>query len=220
MTELYSFQARRNTSHTNTPWQATDGVVVTTGDVGNRIRVPTGPRAGTSAWVARSMGPGQWRTSEWVTWNDTNFTQYVAPQVGDAYEILVPNGHLHVGRINVLPTSASPFNQSTGLYPTAVTFHEMDIHPANDNMVMPIINGGVQLIFDNCAFTDGEWIVFTMAQYGDFGAATTYFENCGIQPSGAAQSLLCRRDFHATSSRRGSPSEASWRRREQESHRL
>jgi hypothetical protein len=61
------------------------------GDVAHFIQVPTGPRAGTAAWVAKDIGGGthQARTSNWVIITPPSVAPVpTAPANGDPYQIL------------------------------------------------------------------------------------------------------------------------------------
>lgn len=156
-----------------TPYMVTDGTVSTVSDVGKRIRIVGGARDGAHAWVAKSPGAGQRRTSEWAQYGSQIFTVPVTPQVGDAYVVQPVTGGLYTDFIRIQPGTGMPF-------PTycAVTFNDVDLHTLTANAFTPIENRGAGLTFNNCAFLDGEWGIWTLLFSGDFISGFTAFENC------------------------------------------
>lgn len=162
---------------TNTPWEVTDGTIDTSNDVKKRIRISSGPRAGSIAWVAKSTGAGSRRTSTFAQWAATNLgPTVITPQVGDSYvlESGANNGYLYVDFIEILPGSGAPF-------PNMCTFNidGFDFRPIVDDAVTPITNSGCALDIANCAFWHGEWIMRTNIPEGDNASSFTVFENCG-----------------------------------------
>jgi len=160
----------------NTPYNVTDGVVVTTGDVQRRIRIVGGPRANARAWVAKSTGAGQRRTSEWVSVPGTGFpilmTQ-VTPQIGDQYVIEGAASSLILDHIVIEVGGVGPIGNASQVF-----FNEIDFMPVQANGVPMIQNGGSQLFMVNCGFTQGEWQVWTDVRPGDNDAGLTAFVNC------------------------------------------
>jgi hypothetical protein len=182
---------------TNTPYEFTDGAVQTTpNDAGQRFQITSGPRAGTIAWVAKGTGTGKRRISEPCKFDFVNYTQPQIPAVGDAYEILGPNGYLHLGRIRISPTSGAPSDYLGTAVPTAaVAFHGMDLRPAVDNGVLPIENNGVMLTFENCSFNYCEVHIRTGNDAGDNESMWTYLQNCSVTATGAANVWFEDGDF-------------------------
>jgi hypothetical protein len=181
------------TRSTNTPYMVADGSVDTSGDVGRRILIPSGPRAGATAWVALAPAAGQRRTSEWVQWTTATLTEPVTPEIGDPYEVLESSGALHLGRINILPTTGS--STDSAFPSSALSFHGFDFHPANDDSMIPIFNGGAILVFDNCSFNNGEYAFITLILSGDNTSTLTYLPNCSTGMTGAANLWVMSGDF-------------------------
>lgn len=158
----------------NVPWEVADGVVDTTGDVGKRIRITSGPNAGAKSWVGKSTGVGLRRTSTFAAWSVTNLNPtVVAPQVDDGYVIESSPTFLCVDFIEVMPGGGAPFpNMAT------LNLDGFDFGPIVANATTMIINSGCALDFANCAFRGGEWQVRTRAVSGDDTSSFTIFENC------------------------------------------
>lgn len=155
----------------NTPWEVQDNIVVTTGDIASRIRIPSGPRAGATTWVSKAPGPGRRRTGEWGTWDVVNGGTRVTPQAGDLYVIEQAPG---VGHFDYVRVTAGDSN----VYPSQslVTFHDWDFTTGSMGGVGWAENRNTQLTFMNCRFRhfDNLKILTPVASPTTF----SYIENC------------------------------------------
>jgi hypothetical protein len=158
---------------TNTPYDVADGVVVTTGDVQHRMRITAGPRAGSIAWVAKSTGAGQRRTSEWVVYAG-GIVNPVVPQIGDQYVIEGAPSAIVLDHVIVQEGASTPFAVGS---PTLI-FNAVYFKPPQADGTPMLRNGGCDLVFNTCQFIQGEWQMWTNLQAGDNETGFTYFANC------------------------------------------
>lgn len=169
------------TRSTNTPWKVTDGVVNTTTDPDLRIRISGGARVNARAWVAKSTGSGERRTSEWGQYDVSVGGTTVTPQVGDPYvieQVSGTNKTLPIDYIRVQGGSES----LAFLSPPMVTFDSFDFDSALAGGEFPIENlGGVILNLLNCRFVNFTVTINTKPTSASSGRAYTYFLNCNVR---------------------------------------
>lgn len=113
------------------------------------LRIVGGPRAGSTAWVAKDLGGGSARTSRWVKYSLTTLAPTsagMAPQVGDAYQVLLPT-QVTMGDVRVQAYDDTVFATSTKI----INLIDMFGHAAVQNT--QLLGGGMGFIKTaNCRF--------------------------------------------------------------------
>jgi hypothetical protein len=155
----------------NTPWNVSDGAVVTTGDPYKRIFIPSGPRAGSQSWVAKSTGAGGRRTSEWGLYDIINGGTYKTPQIGDPYQVLRATGSMEFDRIRVVGGQIHGYPNGT-----QVVFRDWDWINNGGGGTAYAENYNAILAFTNCRWDnfDNVQMVTPTAAIG----SNTYVQNC------------------------------------------
>jgi hypothetical protein len=161
----------------NTPWSFTDaGAAFDATDVGLRMLIPTGPRAGTRTFAAKLLSATSLRTSEWVLPNFTPgglFTTSITPAAGDPYQILTAPGAMVVDHVKV--SANKPF-----FFPgePLVRFLDFDFSPADSGAINKFVRDTVAIAFGNCRFT-GSYFALADAS-SDIGNTWYYLSTCEV----------------------------------------
>lgn len=187
---------------TGVPWQVT-GAAFDSTDVGLRLLIPTGARAGTQSAVALNVSGTQARTSGWMLADYLNLSNTpITPQVGDPYQVLQAPGQLEVDYVRVRGQALAM--QGTGLAFDFVRFKDYDfavpLSGAFDR-ISHFHREAVNVVYANCRFTDptpsqSRVFVFTgrpfdMAAYSAFG----YQQCCIFTPTMLWRSMPANGDF-------------------------
>lgn len=185
---------------TGTPWQIT-GTAFDASDVGLRLLIPTGVRAGVQSAVAVNVSGTQARTSGWMLADYTSlFNTPITPQVGDPYQVLQSSGQLEVDYVRVrgqaLANTAIPFDM--------VQFKDYDFTVAvagSATRFAQFHREGVNVSYANCRFlavapTFSRFFIFTgrpfdVAAYSAFG----YQQCCVFVSSALWRSMPANGDF-------------------------
>jgi hypothetical protein len=132
------------------PWSFTDtGASFNASDIGLRILIPSGPRAGTRTFAAKLLSSTSLRTSEWVKPDFTPgglFTTPVTPAAGDPYQILTATGSMVVDHVKVSANKTSIFPNEP-----LVRFLDFDFSPASSGAIK-FVRDTAAIVFGNCRF--------------------------------------------------------------------
>jgi len=147
----------RNRS-TNTPWGFSDtGAAFDASDIGQRILIPSGPRAGTRTFAAKLLSATSLRTSEWVLPDFTPaglFTTPITPAATDPYQILTAPGSMVVDHVKVSANKTSIFPSEP-----LVRFLDFDFSPADSNAINKFVRDTAAISFGNCRFTGSYFVL-------------------------------------------------------------
>jgi hypothetical protein len=193
---------------TNTPWNFADaGAVFDATDVGQRILIPTGPRAGTRTFAAKLLSSTSLRTSEWVLPDFTPgglFTTPITPAAGDPYQILTAPGVMVVDHVKVSANKTSGFPNEP-----LVLFLDFDFAPADSDSINKFVRDTAAIAFGNCRFTGSYFVLIDASS--DINNTWYYLSTCEVDSTMVAggtapgdmfisayvDACLCRGDISA-----------------------
>jgi hypothetical protein len=145
---------------TNTAWAVTGSVAFDATDVGLRMRIPSGARAGARTSMLKNTA-GTIRTSGWgipdpqgLYGSGFGINTFVTPQNGDPYVVETSPGILYVDYINVRGNAPGQYTTgTTAVSGPSVQFLDLDLAPTQGNTNNVIVRrDNCILLFHNCRF--------------------------------------------------------------------
>ena len=152
-------------------------------DVGLRIRIPSGPRAGTRFWAVADLAAGKARISE-PGISQTGVVNTTVPQLGDPFVVEQSIGPLYVAAIRITAATGAALGGVVRFITRDCDFapHVSGAAPVSivcDNVVFQPVNCWFRGGFGNTRFDAGNWLIRQDSVAGFW--AYTYAQNCSFK---------------------------------------